>query len=140
MIRIISLSKYNAHSEPIFKKLNLLKVKDILKLQELKFYNKFKKIKLPHNLQMLPMKCINDIHYHATRVQHSIHLNRTKHEYAKKCLCYDLPKVINDTPTTILDKINTHCLKGFATYIKHCIFKSYQEICIIVNCCICNRN
>ncbi len=35
---------------------------------------------------MLPMKCNNDIHYHATRAQ-----------------------------------LNTHCLKGFATYIKHCI-------------------
>ncbi len=71
---------------------------------------------------------------------HNIHLNRKKHEYAKKCLRYDLPKVINNTPTAILDKINTHCLKGFATYIKHCIFQSYQEICTIVNCYICNTN
>ncbi len=60
---------------------------------------------------MLPVKCNNDIHYHATRAQHNIHLNRTKHEYAKTCLRYNLPKVINDTPTAILDKINTHCLK-----------------------------
>ncbi len=36
-IRTISLSKYNAHTEPIFKTLKLLKVKDILTLQELKF-------------------------------------------------------------------------------------------------------
>ncbi len=77
---------------------------------------------------------------HMTYVQHNIHLNRTKHEYAKKCLRYDLPKVINDTWTAILDIINTHCLKGFATYIKHCIFQSYQETCTIVNCYICNRN
>ncbi len=59
------------------------------------------------------------IHYYETRAQHNIHLNRTKHEYAKECLRYDVPKVINDTPTAILDKINTHCPKGFATYIKH---------------------
>ncbi len=128
MIRIISLGKYNVHSEPIFKKLNLLTVKDILKLQELKFYYKFKNNKLPHNL-----KCNNDIHYHATHAQHNIYLNRTKHEYAKKCLCYDVPKVINYTPTAILDQINTHCLK-------HCIFRSYQETCTIVNCYISNRN
>ncbi len=32
---------------------------------------------------MLHMKCNNDIHYHATHAQHNIHLNRTKHEYAK---------------------------------------------------------
>ncbi len=38
IIRITSLSKYNAHTEPIFRSLKLLKLTDILKLQELKFY------------------------------------------------------------------------------------------------------
>ncbi len=38
MIRIISVSKYNTHTEPIFKQLELLKLMDILKLQELKVY------------------------------------------------------------------------------------------------------
>ncbi len=42
VIWILNLSKYNAHTEPIFKELKLLKVKDILKLQELKFYFKYK--------------------------------------------------------------------------------------------------
>ncbi len=46
-IRIVSLSKYNAHTEPIFKELTLLKVKDILWLQELKLYYKYKNHKLP---------------------------------------------------------------------------------------------
>ncbi len=48
VIWIIYLSKYNAHTEPIFKELKLLKLNDILKLQELKFYYKFKNIKLSH--------------------------------------------------------------------------------------------
>ena len=39
-VRIISCRKFNAHSEPLLKKLNLLKVEDILKLQQLKFYHK----------------------------------------------------------------------------------------------------
>ncbi len=38
----MSRSKYNAHTEPIFKKLKLLKNEDILKLQELKLYYKNK--------------------------------------------------------------------------------------------------
>ncbi len=50
VIRILSLSKYNAHTEPLFKNLKLLKISDILKLQELKFYNKFKNNKLPYYL------------------------------------------------------------------------------------------
>ncbi len=54
-IRIISRSKYNPHTEPIFKTLKLLKVKDILTLQELKFYYKYKHNKLPHYFQNLPI-------------------------------------------------------------------------------------
>ena len=53
-VRIISLSKYNAHTEPIFKNLRLLKVNDILKQQELKFYYKFKHGLLPKYLLDLP--------------------------------------------------------------------------------------
>ncbi len=66
---------------------------------------------------MLPMKCNTDIHYHARCTQHIIHPNRTRHEYCKMCLHYDLPMVINGTPASMLDKINTHCLKGYANYI-----------------------
>ena len=52
-IRIVSLSKYNAHTEPIFKRLQLLKVADILKIQELKFYYRFMHNTLPRYLQRI---------------------------------------------------------------------------------------
>ncbi len=54
VIRIINLSKYNAHTEPIFKKtLKLLKIEDILKLNEIKFYFKLVNKKLPVYFQQL---------------------------------------------------------------------------------------
>ncbi len=59
IVRIISLSKYNAHTKKIFKTLKLLKVNDILKLQELKL----------HYLQHLPFKDNTSTHLHATRIQ-----------------------------------------------------------------------
>ena len=40
-IRIITSSRYNSHTEPLFKQLNMLKLEDLLKLQQLKFYFKF---------------------------------------------------------------------------------------------------
>ena len=40
-VRIITVNKYNSHTEPFKKKLNLLKIEDILKLQELKFRFKY---------------------------------------------------------------------------------------------------
>ncbi len=39
--RILSLTKYNAHIEPIFERLKQVKVSDILIMQELKCYYKF---------------------------------------------------------------------------------------------------
>ncbi len=64
VIRILNHSKYNAHTEPILKELKLLKVKDILKLQELKFYFKYKNRKLPYYLQSLAFSPNSDIHDH----------------------------------------------------------------------------
>ena len=47
VMRIITCSKYNAHSEPLFKELKLLKLDDIPKLQELKIYYKLVDRQLP---------------------------------------------------------------------------------------------
>ncbi len=141
VIRIIYLSKYNAHIEPIFKELKLLKLNDTLKLQELKFYYKFKNIKLPHYLQNLPISSAANTHDYATRTKHNIRFMKTDHEHAKHCIHVNLPKFINSTPSEILDKIYTHSLQGFAGYIKLKCIKSYRETCSIVNCyCyICSR-
>ncbi len=46
-MRIISVSKYNAHTCPIFKRLKLLKIEDIIKLNETKFYYKYENGNLP---------------------------------------------------------------------------------------------
>jgi hypothetical protein len=139
-IRILSLSKYNAHTEPIFKALKLLKINDILKLQILKFYYKFKNNKLPYYLQNLPFINNTAIHTHATRTQHNIHEIKPNHEFARKGIRYQLPKVVNGSPIEIIDKVNTHSLQGFAGYIKTKISGSYQESCTILNCYICARN
>jgi hypothetical protein len=138
-IRILSISKYNAHTEPLFKKLNLLKVEDILKLHELKFYYKYKHERLPHYLQQIPLVFNNEIHDHDTRAQNDIHENKTLHEFAQYCIRHDLPKRINEMHHSILDKIHTHSLKGLARYIKIFALKSYQDNCTIVNCYICSR-
>ncbi len=113
-IRIISLSKYNAHTKPVFKTLKLLKVKDILTLQELKFYYKYKHNKLPHYLQHFPIMPNSETHIYETRIQNEIHLSKTQHEYAKLCIRVNLPKIINSTPIEIISKIDTHSIQGFS--------------------------
>ena len=50
-LRIITLSNYISHTEPLYKQLSLLKVDDILKLQQLKFYYKYLHNDPPRYLQ-----------------------------------------------------------------------------------------
>ena len=50
---MISCSKYNAHTEPLFKSLNLLKVEDIFKI---KFSNSITNIHKKH-YSFISMKC-----------------------------------------------------------------------------------
>ena len=47
IIRTITCSKYNAHTEPLLKALDILKIKDTLKLNTLKFYYKYTHGPLP---------------------------------------------------------------------------------------------
>ncbi len=108
IVRIINISKYNAHTKPIFKALRLLKVNDILKLQELKFHYKY-------YLQNLLFK--TNIHSYATRSPNKIHQWIPMHDYARKCVHYNIPSTVNNTPINIIEKVCTHNIQGFSKYI-----------------------
>ena len=61
-IRIITSSKYNAHTEPIYKELKLLKVSDIYKLQELKLYHKLINKQPPEYFNNMPYTQTSEVH------------------------------------------------------------------------------
>ena len=80
----------------------------------------------------------SSIHNINTRGQHNIHTTRVQHEFAKHSLRYTLPRTIKNTPNIILNKIYTHSLHGFATYIKNFFIQTYNIVpCTIINCYIC---
>ena len=49
-LRAISSARYDAHTEPLFKKCTLLKIEDIHKVQQLKFFYKLTHKDLPEYL------------------------------------------------------------------------------------------
>ena len=79
-VRSITLSKYNAHTEPIFK--TLIKIKDISKCQTLKFCYKLLNGNLPvyfsHDDWYSP---ISNIHCYNTRRQNKLFTYRTNPMY-----------------------------------------------------------
>ncbi len=88
-------------------------MKDILKLQELKYIYKFKKEQLPHYLQNLRIRYNSETHKHYTWTQDNKHVGQTAHEYANRSIRYKLPLTVNSTPIEILSKNDTHKFKRF---------------------------
>ena len=66
-IRMLTHSKYNAHAEPLFKKMELLKLSDICRLQEMKFYYKLVNKQLPIYFNTFNHQANSDINDHNTR-------------------------------------------------------------------------
>ena len=83
-IRIIAARKYNAHTEPLFKQLNLLKACDICKLQELKCYHKFINRQLPKYFERFVYQTNLELHNYNTRRGHKLHIPRIN-QYARQC-------------------------------------------------------
>ena len=110
---IMTCSKYNAHTDPIFKKLKLLKIQDIFNVQNLKIYYKYKIAKLPQ--YFMTMFTINaDIHPFGTRQSSHLHHGITRTTTARKCIGYLLPILIDNTSQDIIDKVGTHSIEGFS--------------------------
>ena len=138
-IRIISSSKYNAHTEPLFKTLEIIKIHDIHKLQQYKFIHKLFNDNLPSYFSIFHPQLVQDIHRYSTRQRQPFSLHKTKHEFARKCIRFTIPNLLNNTPKNISDKIYTHSLKGLNIYIKNICIKNYSSRCNIPNCYICHH-
>ena len=137
-MRIITCSKYNAHSDPIFKKLNLLKISDIYNISLLKFYYKFKKDKLPHYFR--DIISFSPQHQYSTRGRNEPNYTYTRTSHAKNSVRNHLPVFLNSVPSCITDKVDTHSLQGYSHYCKRYYISRYADCCNIANCYICSQH
>ena len=111
---------------------------DILTLQTLKIYYKFRNNNLPNYIQNWPLFQNSNIHNHNTRGANALHKNRCSHVFAQKSLKLNITNIVNGTPDIILDKIDTHSLNGFTNYVKLFLLQTYQDTCTVPNCYICS--
>ena len=116
-MRIITRSKYNAHTDPLFKSLNLLKLKDLFELSVFKINFKFKHNLLPVYVSNMSTESIRN-HPYNLRTRGPLEFVNSSTASGEKCLrCY-LPNFINNSSPQVLDKINTHSYEGFSFFIK----------------------
>ena len=50
-------------------------------------------------------KMNNEVHHYSTRISTKLHVSKVKNSFAKRCIRYSLPNVINQSPTSITDKL-----------------------------------
>ena len=124
-IRVISNSKYNSHTEPLFKKLKLLKLTDIFNCQQIKFYHKYLNNKLPEYFTDIFTRLNNSTQNYSTRNRDNISFEKVKHEYAKKRIRYCIPNTLNNCPDLIKHKLYTHSIEGLSSYMKRHHFSNW---------------
>ena len=133
-IRVISIAKYNAHTEPLLKKLGILKVTDLSALQELKFAFKLKNNLLPSYFSNGMYFQNSDFHDYNTRHATDMTIPPGRHHFTSNSIRFRLPSLYNECPSEIKDKIFTHSYQGYSNYIKNYYINSYKITCQIDNC------
>ena len=92
-IRIISLSTYNAHTEPWFKQLGILKINNLFDLNCLKFVYNFNKGELPRYFLGFKYEQRSSIHDHDTRFDNLIDSKPTRTVMAQNCIRHHIVSV-----------------------------------------------
>ena len=134
-VRIITRSKYNAHTQPLMKQLNILSVIDMLLLNSMKFYYKYKHKEVPHYFASFTLHTQGSTHDYNTTISEIERVSISP----KKCLRNYLPKTINSIPNHILTRIDTHSIEGFASAVKHYLISKYFIERQDENCYVCQR-
>ncbi len=69
-------------------------------------------------MQTLQFQPNTKTHDHDTHIKDNIHHPRDKHVFAINCVHFDILRIVNNCPNSMLDKINTHIIQGYSGYIK----------------------
>ena len=137
-LRIMTGSKYNAHTEPLFKQLNIMKLEDSFSLQCLKFYHKFKTNSLPKYFANIFTRN-SEIHSYGTRSREQLHYFPFKKTGTSKCLRHSVPNLLTEIAPNVLSKLNTLSLEGFSSFYKTFVVSAYDPVCHVRNCYICKN-
>lgn len=135
-MRIILNKSYNSHTDPLFKRLGVLKITDMLIIAKIKFFYKFKEKTLPTGLQSITMAQNSNIHNHFTRGCNNFHRTRC-HSKSLKCMLEICLDVFPNCTVEFLER--NYSLPTIIQNFKTFILDSYSniEVCSVRNCYSC---
>ena len=136
-VRMVDKSFFLEHTDPIFKKYNILKVSDIFKF---KIFNLFYKIVN----KTAPVKIQDIISLSDISLWSRQHLQPLVSPYcpstnsAKECLRFSLPSLINLCPENYIAWLNTKTENRFNQLVRCDLIEEYSEApCTDANCYAC---
>ena len=113
-IRIISKSSYDAHTEPLFKALRILKFADIYKFQVGKMMFLFRKGLLPSAFcNMFPLR--NTFHSYNTRTCEHFHVASYRTNIRSFAIRFQGPKLFNSFDSSLK---NANSISSFKTQLR----------------------
>ena len=102
-VRIVTNSKYNAHTEPLFKDLHSLKITDIFDVQCMKFWYKFSNNTLPNYFRSM-FQYNSSLYDIETRNHDRMHDFPTRTFGARNVLRHRLPELVYQLPADLIRK------------------------------------
>ena len=141
-VRIVDHRHFLAHTEPICKRLRIVKIVDMFQISIWKFYYKLMNNMLPSYFEYMkpvqPVAC----NYYGIR-KPRLHPPIINHEFGEQMVQYCLIKILNeDNHETTLNKNNIYSQYFFTFKVTLKINKinSYSDTCNIRDCNICKMD
>lgn len=133
-VRVLAHQPYISHTTPIFKDLQILKIKDLHTIQLYKLYYKIHNNALPHYFRDFTLHTeYNDNYNLRNRIPR---LPFTRREYYVQCTKYQYLKLIRETPQRDLE-INNRSMMTFVYNFKVAFLNEYDPNCYIQHCFVC---
>ena len=135
-IRLITKSRYNSHTNNLFKQLHILKLQDIFKASCLQlYYMIYNKLTPLYFQQQIPTNSM--IHNFDTRQSQLLHTHNINTSLQKQTINYKITKIYNSLPDHL--KVIDSTKKKFCSKIKKYYISSYPVNCTLHQCYICNN-
>ena len=115
-IRIMTNSKYNAHTDPLFKSL-ISWYLDIFDVQCMKFWYKYVNNNVPIYFASM-FRYNHKLYEIQTRSHERLHLYPFRTSNAHNALRHRIPELLCKFPAAVLEKAPTHSIISFASHVK----------------------
>ena len=138
-LRLVHNKHYIAHTDPLFKTSQILKLPDLHNLSQLKFCYRYIHSELPDYFTQMTFEKNNDLHSYFTRNNDALRNTKPRTEYSRKSIRHSLPNVINSLSDDTKNSLYTLKYHTFVFARKQAILNTYSNTdrCEDENCYSC---